>query len=296
MAISSRRVAALALVALAVGTGACVPPVEVTTTPAHFNPETVMGEIQARGFLKIGVPSDRPPFGSQSGRLDDVEGATVELGRYVAEALHVDPSFVAAPNDELLGLIDDKSVDVAFPITAITEPLVRHYSFTDPYWVAHQRLLSLRGTFDLDELGGETVCSFIDPDTEVALDTLNPAIELKTVPDPADCVPTVEKNGVATASDAILMGMVEALHRRVPIYPPIIGGDELTTEGYGAVVIGDAPGFIEVVNNILARAQEDGTWDDAVGGSVAAGGQFTTPAEPPDLTVEEAAALYPTGT
>jgi polar amino acid transport system substrate-binding protein len=291
----SRRIAIAAAV-LALWAGACVPPVEETTTPVHFNPETVMGQIQERGELKIGLPVDRPPFAKQYPGLGHVEGLAVDLGAYVADAMHVEPHYVEASNDELLAMIDDKAVDLAFPITTITESLVRHYSFTDPYWVAHQRVLSFDGRYSPGELAGATVCSFIDPETEVALDDLDPDIDLESVTTPADCVTPLAKGRPATASDAVLMGMLGSLTEQSDAGPPTIGGDDLTTEGYGAVVIGDAPGFIEVVNNILQRAKDDGTWQRAAAKWTDVYDELDRSTEPPDLTVEEAAALYPAGT
>jgi ABC-type amino acid transport substrate-binding protein len=256
-----------------------------------------MGEIQARGELRIGVANDRPPLGvsASPGSETTPGGLTLDLGRYVARAMHVDATFVEVPNDELLGMIDDQSVDLAFPITTITEPLVRHYSFTDPYWVAHQKVLGF-GAFDPDELSGEPVCSFVDPDTEVALDELNPEIDLRPVTSPADCEGSLAKGEPVTASDAVLMGLLGSLSETPAAGAPSIGGDDLTTEGYGAVVIGDAPGFIEVVNNVLQRAKDDGTWQASVTRWVDVYDELNRPTEPPDLTVEEAAALYPAGT
>lgn len=289
-----RRLAVAALALAALG-ASCVPPVEETTTPAHFNPETVMGQIQERGELRIGIPVDRPPFGKEAVGVGHVEGVAVDLGTYVADAMHVEPAFVEAHNDDLLAMIDDKSVDMAFPITTITEPLVRRYSFTDPYWVAHQRVLSFGSGYSPEELAGATVCSFIDPDTEVALDDLEPTIDLRPVTEPGDCVSMLQDGHPATASDAVLMGMLGSLTEQPKAGPPSIGGDDLTTEGYGAVVIGDAPGFIEVVNNILQRAKDDGTWLKSVTRWTSVYDELNRTTEPPDLTVEEAAALYPTG-
>jgi ABC-type amino acid transport substrate-binding protein len=280
---------------MALAAGACVPPVEETTTPAHFNPETVMGQIQERGELRIGVANDRDPFGITtvvSGNELTRAGLTTELGTYVADAMHVEPRFVEVPNDLLLELIDDKAVDLAFPLTTITESLVRHYSVTDPYWIAHQRVLGFDGRFDLEELAGETICSLVDPETEIAPESINPDLEVTSVTAPEECGPLLDKGNPATASDAVLIGMLRAMQNDTGA--PEIGGDDLTTEGYGAIVIGDAPGFIEVVDNVLQRAKDDGTWQELVTKWIPAEFLSGTP-EPPDLTVEEAAALYPAG-
>jgi ABC-type amino acid transport substrate-binding protein len=73
-------------------------------------------------------------------------------------------------------------------------------------------------------------------------------------------------------------------------YP--IAGDQLSTEAYGAVVQKDAPGFIEVVKNILERAQADGTWAESYHRWIEPLEPDSDP-EPPTMTVEEAAALFP---
>lgn len=274
------------LVALALGAGACVPPAEETTTPERFDPETVMGQIQARGALRIGIPEDVEPFGFERG--GKAVGVTADLGAYVARALNVEPAYVLVPNGDLLLMIDNEEVDIAFPITAITEPLVRHYGFTDPYWVGHQRVASSDGRFAPQDLAGKTVCSVIDPDTGVLLSDLEPTIEIMEKHSPPDCFPALIAGMPVTAPDAILLGYVQ---KDLPwIYgPPEIGGDDLTTEGYGAAVNIESSGLAEVVNNILARAKEDGAWQDAVDRWLEA----AEPVEPPELTVEEAAALYP---
>ena len=251
-----------------------------------------MGEIQARGELRIGIASDRRPFGYEDDGGEGVgvttAGLTAELGAYVAEALNVEPAFVPAPNDELLEMVESDDVDVAFPITAITEPLVRHYGFTDPYWIAHQRVLGFDGRFAPEDLSGERVCSFIDPETEVDLSQIEPTIDIVEADDPAECFALLRTGTPATASDAILLGLLQGVGTSSS-GSPVIGGDDLTTEGYGAAVNIESTGLAEVVNNILQRAKDDGPWQRAVDRWL----EGAEPVEPPELTVEEAAALYP---
>ncbi|HEY7874238.1 MAG TPA: transporter substrate-binding domain-containing protein [Actinomycetota bacterium] len=283
----ARRSSILVALIVVLGASACVPPVEETTTPERFDPETVMGQIQKRGALEIGVASDRPPFGfvEEGGQAN---GLTVDLGGYVAEALHVDAVYVPAPNDELLEMIESRAVDMAFPITTITEPLVRQHSFTDPYWIAHQRVLAFDGRHEIEDLAAP-VCSFIDPETEVLLSDLDTDLEVMTAVQPDDCLTALTAGSPATASDVVLMGLLDELEERGVPRLPTIGGDDLTTEGYGAVVIQDAPGFAEVVANILERAKDEGIWQSAVDEWV----DGVELEEPPELTLEEAAALYP---
>jgi ABC-type amino acid transport substrate-binding protein len=197
---------------------------------------------------------------------------------------------VPAPNDDLLEMVEANEVDVAFPITAITEPLVRHYGFTDPYWIAHQRVLGFDGRYAPEDLSGETVCSFIDPETEVLLSDLEPTIDVISATHPEECLANLTTGAPATASDAILLGLFQRFAERSNDGEvPEIGGDNLTTEGYGAAVNIESSGLAEVVDNILQRAKDDGPWQRAVDRWL----EGAEPVEPPELTVEEAAALYP---
>ena len=58
---------------------ACVPASSQTNKVVHYDPtKTKMGEIQQRGHLIVGVPSDYPPFGfvSRSGQPEGLPWAS----------------------------------------------------------------------------------------------------------------------------------------------------------------------------------------------------------------------------
>lgn len=141
----------LALAALIVLLGACVPPEESNDEIKRYDPETsLMGQIQARGVMRIGIPSDHPPWAIVEGDLEEPEGFVVDMGTLAAEALGVTAELIPAPNDELLALVEldvddpeaETAADLVFPMIPITEELVRSNTFTDPYWVGHTRALS----------------------------------------------------------------------------------------------------------------------------------------------------------
>ena len=68
---------------------------EVEKFPAN----TTMGKIQERGEIRIGVKFDVPPFGFKNPQTTEVEGFDVDLGRFIAEALGVEPRLVEANPD-----------------------------------------------------------------------------------------------------------------------------------------------------------------------------------------------------
>ncbi|MEA2477268.1 MAG: polar amino acid transport system substrate-binding protein [Actinomycetota bacterium] len=265
----------------------CVPPPAISTTPTKFPTDTVMGEIQSAGTLRIGIPDDRPIFS------DFQKG----LGTYLAEALHVSPGFVPAPNDQLLGMIDAGQVDVAFPAAPTTEKMARGYAVTNPYFIAHQRIAVPANSpiSQLNQMAGRKVCSSIDPTTEVDPTSIS---ELTVVNDDAQSCGRLlvhHKTDAVTASDASLISLVgKPISGCATTCSIKITGDELTTEGYGAVASNTATGLGDVISNIMERAQTDGTWTSLFKKWILPRESDIDPnAEPPTMTAEEAAALYP---
>lgn len=280
-----RLVAGLLLLA------SCVPP-EPDPFPRRFEPDTFMAELQDQGRIRIGIAEDAAPLGRVDGS-GAPSGFTVELGRIVADTLHVEPEFITYPSYRLLGLVDVGALDLAFPVTHLSEELVRSYHPTDPYLVAHQRLLvrPSSGWDDVDDLSGARVCSYAEPTTGVDLERLNPGIELQAADHPRRCLREFRSGRVdaVTAEDFYLGDMLEKLRRggSDEVARARIVGDDLNTVGYGATVI-RGTGFTQFVRDVLAEAKSDGRWARAFERTMQ-----TPPQSPPELTLEAAAALWP---
>jgi ABC-type amino acid transport substrate-binding protein len=300
-----RRALLIALCVTALAAAGCVPPEDDPNAIVHFSDGTVMGQIQAAGTITIGIASDRPPWGYRTPD-GEVEGFTVDMGKAVAARLGVDPRFVTYPNDDLLDKIDEGTVQVAFPATAITEKRIKGppaHSFTDPFFIGHERLILPAGSnVGADDLDPQKTCDLTDPQIEVDpfASGANEAWR-----DPRRCAfalyatkaaPSLAKGTARAAigSDVDLMTVLANQRARAlsPNYQ--IVGDQLSTEGYGAVVQTDAPGFEEVVANILEQMQADGRWDASCTKWIAPVLPDACADGPPTMTVEEAAALFPT--
>lgn len=228
----------------------CVPPEESNDRIKAYDPEeNVMGQIQERGVLRIGVPSDYPPFAIVDGAA--IEGFVVELGTLAAEALGVEAQFIPAPNRVLLDLVDigayreDTDADLVFPMVGITEELVKRYTFTDPYWVGHTRELRFPA----------------GPTNRVGL--------LPTGPD------------------------VELLREAYATPGAKVAGEENSTEGYGAAVRTGAATLATLVSQVFNEADAEGDWSRFYEEWLADYFAEPTPENVPIMTVEDAAALYP---
>jgi polar amino acid transport system substrate-binding protein len=285
-------ICATALVLLA----ACIPAEPDDDVMRTFDPiETVMGEIQQRGVLRVGIEPDLLPLSKATGHciVDNVdtacsaEGFAVDLAQEVADSLGVDVQFVTGGTTELLGMPEAGRADVAFPFIPITEERVRNFAFTDPYFVAHERLL-VTAESDVEQVGdiaSERVCQALDPDTGVPINELIQFV-------------TPVTGGVSDCRQMFLSGQVD-----VVVGPDLalsgiaqggdakIVGDQLNTEGYSAVLETGAAAWVDYVDQVLEEAQQEGRWTEyfhkwiepGLGGSL----------DPPGMSLEEAAALYP---
>jgi polar amino acid transport system substrate-binding protein len=184
--------------------------------------------------------------------------------------------------------VSSDDLDISFPNVPLTEEAVRGHSFSTPYVLVHQRLL-VRASSPLravEDLAGERVCAAIDPATSVAPDAIEPRVQVLRAAGVAGCIEPFRTREVAaiTAPDAFLRHAVEVLapHTRAKMV-----GDELSTEGYGAAVTLGG-GWLPFVNAVLGAAELDGTWAEAYTRWVG-----PNPGEPPELSAEEAAALFP---
>jgi ABC-type amino acid transport substrate-binding protein len=282
------RTTALSLVMVAL-LGACVPaPEPADEGVPTFDPESLLGAIQEDGELVVALPDGAPPLSFASGN-GAPRGLAVEVARWIASGLGVEASFVMAPEDEVVQMVEDEQADIAFPTTPITSAVLRDITFSNPYYLGHQRLLVAQGSpvRDVYDLAGETACSVPSP-TEVRLDAIVPTIEVVEAPTAAKCARSVKRGEVvaATASDLALMGVVS----RAEGFE--ITGDELNTQGYGVVLAPGASSAADFVDRLLAEAGADDLHLDWYAKWV--GPYIADPLpDAPQLSAEEAATLFP---
>lgn len=300
--------------------GACVPAAPDNDEFKKFNAvTTVMGKVQEDGVLKVGVPNDRLAFATASSACssdspcEGAEGFVVDLAREIADALKVEMEIFAMPSDDLIGLVDEGEVQVAFPLVPITEKLVRKHSFTDPFVIGHQRALApvedasdegfTLGSLEPSDEASDAplVCEFIFPDVGVPVEELDGTVEVQTVDDPDGCGALFLKGEIdaAVGHDLALAGVIPFLEGTCgqggcPGVPPLprFVGDQFSTEGYGALVLSGESAWRDFVTQVLEESQQEGRWSalyeewlqPLLGGEVLS---------PPGMSVEEAAALYP---
>jgi len=278
------------ILALALALASCVPPERELILARDYEIDTVMGEIQERGHIIIGIAQDAYPLGYVD-HNNEAQGFTVALGRKIADTLGVEARFISGPSEELLELPKRDLADVTFPAITIRGPLVRKYAFTDPYFISHQRLLaSGRGSeqVTVEDLAGRSVCSLAPEETGTALNVLDENIEVFDA-DPQGCLRLLQRDRVAalTGPDYLLAGLRDGDRDNL-----VVTGEQLTTEALGAVLERGASAWVDFVNGVLYLAEQEGDWQAAYRDTMQ---DALGPRDLPTMTLEEAAALYPAG-
>jgi polar amino acid transport system substrate-binding protein len=287
-----RRGITTVLAAAALIATGCIPPEPDNDRIVQFDPQdTTMGAIQEAGELVVGVERNLPPLSSGSTGEDGLAG---RMGEEVAAALGVDIRFVTGTTEQLLAMPEAGDADITFPFAPITEKLVRRHAISDPYFVAHQKVLVPRYTSieTFRELSGAEICSAMDPETGLDLSDLIGGVTVHTS-DVRGCYRMLSRRNVEaiTAPDVLLAPLAtRALPGPVPRSE--ILSDELNTEAYGAVVERGDVVWVGFVSAVLEEAQAEGRWSEWFEELIAPG-LPGVPSDPPGLTLEEAAALYP---
>ena len=258
---------------------------ETSEQAQEFQAGTTMADLQEKGVIRIGVKYDVPPFGFKNPNSGAIEGFDIDFGKAVADKLGAEPKFVEAISDNRIPFIQDGTVDLVLSTMTINEERAQEIGFTDPYFIAHGRILTKKGSDikGVDDLAGKRVCTALGSTYEETLKTQAPKADLKLVDTYSECLELIQNGAVDAIStdDVILTGMIiqdEGLQ--------LVEGDELTVEPYGGGFKMDDTEFAEFLNGVLEEYKADGRWQAAYDKWL--GRHTGEKQEPPTATLDEA--------
>ena len=259
----------------------------------EFEAGSTMAEIQEKGEITIGVKFDVPPFGFENPQSGEVEGFDVDMGKYIAEHLGVEPKFVEAISDNRIPFLQDGTVDIILSTMTITTDREAEIDFSNPYFIANGRILVPEDSdiAGIEDLAGRKVCTAIGSTYESTIKEQAPEADLKTVEAYSDCLTLLQNGQVEAVStdNVILTGMIIQSGEDFPLK---LVGDNLTTEPYGIGIPNETDDMRDFVNGVLTDAFEDGTWQEIYDTWV---GQYVEgePEHPQDFTLDDALELFP---
>ena len=253
----------------------------------QFPAGSTLGKIQEAGEIKIGVKFDVPPFGFKNPQTDEVEGFDVDIGRFIAEELGVEPNFIEAISDNRIPFLERGTADLILSTMTINAERDMEIDFSEPYYIARGRILVPKGSDikGLEDLAGNSVCTALGSTYEETIREEAPDADLKLVDTYSECLELLQNEAIDAIStdDVILTGMIiqdDSLE---------MVGDPLTTEPYGVGIKDGDKQMKDFVDGVLAKVEEDGRWEETYQKWV--GRHIGRDEQPPDMTLQEALEL-----
>jgi polar amino acid transport system substrate-binding protein len=143
-------------------------------------------EIIAKGVVRIGVPLDVPPFGSQNVNRE-AEGFDVDMANMVAKALGVKLELTQTTAANRLPYLLTDKVDIVIAVMGLTPERAKQIMFTAPYAntslaVYGPKNITVKSAADL---GKYKVAAAKGTTQELALSTANPKADIMRTEDDA---------------------------------------------------------------------------------------------------------------
>ncbi len=250
----------------------------------QFPADTTLGKIQRRGEITIGVKYDVPPFGFKNPQTGEVEGFDVDMGRYIAEELGVEPKFIEAISDNRIPFLKDGTADLILSTMTITAERDQEIDFSEPYYIARGRILVPKGSDikGLQDLNGKSVCTALGSTYEETIRERAPDADLKLVDTYSECLELLQNEAIDAIStdDVILTGMIIQDDSLTMV------GKPLTVEPYGVGIKQGEKQIQRFVNSVLKQVEEDGRWERTYQKWV--GRHLDKQEQPPTMTLQQA--------
>jgi len=143
-------------------------------------------EIISKGIVRIGVPMDVPPFGSQNVNRE-IEGFDVDMANMVAKALGVKLELTQTTGANRLPYLLTDKVDIVISVMGLTPERAKQIMFTAPYAntslaVYGPKNITVKSAADLTKY---KVAAAKGTTQELALSTANPKANIMRTEDDA---------------------------------------------------------------------------------------------------------------
>jgi ABC-type amino acid transport substrate-binding protein len=260
---------------------------ETAAEAKQYPADTTLGKIQKAGEITIGVKFDVPPFGFKNPQTNEVEGFDVDMGKFIAEELGVEPKFIEAISDNRIPFLERGTVDLILSTMTINAERDTEIDFSEPYYIAQGRILVPKGSDikGLEDLGGNAVCTALGSTYEETIRTEAPDADLKLVDTYSECLELLQNEAIDAIStdDVILTGMIIQDDTLEMV------GDQLTTEPYGVGIKEGDKQLKRFVDGVLKKVEADGRWEETYQKWV--GRHIGRQEQPPDMTLQQALEL-----
>jgi glutamate transport system substrate-binding protein len=241
-------------------------------------------KIKAAGKVVVGVKADQPNLGYKdaSGKRC---GFDIEIAQLIAARLGFGPDkieYKEIPSANRETALKGGDVDYYVGTYSITAKRKNDVAFAGPYFIAGQDLLVRKDDTSItgkDTLKGKKVCSATGstPLQRVRDQKLTEEPNISEFKTYSECVSQLldKRVDAVTTDDAILKGYAAQQPEKLRVI-----GQPFSVEKYGIGLPHDDKAIRNFVNDTLAAAEQDGTWQQIYGGTL---GRSGSSANPPPL-------------
>jgi polar amino acid transport system substrate-binding protein len=143
-------------------------------------------DILSKGVVRIGVPLDAPPFGSQDANRNPV-GFDIEMAEMVAKALGVKLEMQQITGANRIPFLLTDKVDIVISVMGLTPERAKQIQFTAPY---ANTFLAVYGAKSMqvsgpDQLGANRLAAAKGTTQELAISAANPKANIMRTEDDA---------------------------------------------------------------------------------------------------------------
>jgi polar amino acid transport system substrate-binding protein len=244
---------------------ASLSPPAAMPTPGQMPTGSFMAQIQARGYLNVGVDQNTYLWGYRDPTTGQLTGFDIDMLDQVAQAIF-GPSYpdhiryTIVPNADRVQAVQKGLVDIVAETMTINCAREQDVDFSTVYYQAGQEILvpnnsTITGPQDL---GGKRVCAANGSTSlqNLVAPGMPQHIQLWGVNNETDCLVMLQQGQVDAVStdDAILLGLA-AQDPNVKVLGPTF-----SSEPYGMAISKAHPEFTSFVNGVLAAVRANGTW------------------------------------
>ncbi|MFC9979601.1 glutamate ABC transporter substrate-binding protein [Gordonia sp. NPDC127522] len=238
------------------------PPVQMPP-PRQMPINSTMAGILERGRLIVGLDIGSNLFSFRDPITGDIQGFDVDIAHEIAGAIFGDDrrvEFQVLSSAQRIDALRDMTVDLVIKTMSITCDRLRDISFSAPYYVASQRILSFRNSNVTGpaQLADKRVCAARGTTSIGRIQAIQPRAKIVSTTTWADCLVLMQQGQIdaATTDDAILAGLA-AQDPWLRVVGPSLG-----EEFYGVGIPKGQDDMIRFVNGVLERIRVTGRWQE----------------------------------
>ena len=231
--------------------------------PRQMPINSTMAGILERGRLIVGLDIGSNLFSFRDPITGDIQGFDVDIAHEIAGAIFGDDrrvEFQVLSSAQRIDALRDMTVDLVIKTMSITCDRLRDISFSAPYYVASQRILSFRNSNVTGpaQLADKRVCAARGTTSIGRIQAIQPRAKIVSTTTWADCLVLMQQGQIdaATTDDAILAGLA-AQDPWLRVVGPSLG-----EEFYGVGIPKGQDDMIRFVNGVLERIRVTGRWQE----------------------------------